>query len=285
VDFSFFKKSVKLLLVSMERHLKQLTIALMYLLILAIIAGGIYLLIKPELPSCSDGIQNQGEVGIDCGGPCSFCPERLRKDLEIIFTEAIETQDNYVDLVAKIKNPNRDWGADSFSYLFELYDVSGNLIVSREGNSYVLPHETKYAIEQRILADSEIFSVEFKITDIAWQELVDYKEVELLVRNLEFKQSENLSQLTGTLENRSSYDLDKIGIYTVLLDKDSNILGAGKTEIRTLLSKESRYFEIKWPFLIEGQIEKADTMAKTNVFLDQNFMRRYREDREKFQEY
>lgn len=269
----------------MYRHIKQIIIASIYLLILAIIAGGIYLLIKPKLPSCSDNIQNQGEVGIDCGGPCSFCSERPRKDLEIIFTEAIETQDNYVDLVAKIRNSNRDWGADSFSYLFELYDASGNLIVSKEGNSYVLPHETKYAIEQRVLADSEIFSVEFKVTDIAWQELVDYEEVELLVRNLEFKQSENFSQLTGTLENRSSYDLDKIGIYTVLFDKSSNILGAGKTEIRTLLSKESRYFEIKWPFSIKGQIEKADTMAKTNVFLDQNFMRRYKGDREKFQEY
>jgi len=25
-------------------------------------------------PTCSDGIQNQGETGIDCGGPCSPCP-------------------------------------------------------------------------------------------------------------------------------------------------------------------------------------------------------------------
>lgn len=25
-------------------------------------------------PSCTDGIQNQGEAGIDCGGPCSSCP-------------------------------------------------------------------------------------------------------------------------------------------------------------------------------------------------------------------
>ena len=25
-------------------------------------------------PSCSDGIQNQGETGIDCGGPCTPCP-------------------------------------------------------------------------------------------------------------------------------------------------------------------------------------------------------------------
>ncbi len=26
------------------------------------------------MPTCSDGIQNQGETGIDCGGPCSPCP-------------------------------------------------------------------------------------------------------------------------------------------------------------------------------------------------------------------
>lgn len=26
----------------------------------------------PE-PSCSDGIQNQGEAGVDCGGPCALC--------------------------------------------------------------------------------------------------------------------------------------------------------------------------------------------------------------------
>jgi hypothetical protein len=29
-------------------------------------------------PTCSDGIQNQGETGIDCGGPCSPCPLSAR---------------------------------------------------------------------------------------------------------------------------------------------------------------------------------------------------------------
>lgn len=28
----------------------------------------------PAQPSCTDGIQNQGETGIDCGGPCPACP-------------------------------------------------------------------------------------------------------------------------------------------------------------------------------------------------------------------
>lgn len=28
----------------------------------------------PPPPTCTDGIQNQGETGIDCGGPCAACP-------------------------------------------------------------------------------------------------------------------------------------------------------------------------------------------------------------------
>ena len=28
-------------------------------------------------PTCSDGIQNQGETGIDCGGPCPACPPTI----------------------------------------------------------------------------------------------------------------------------------------------------------------------------------------------------------------
>ncbi len=28
----------------------------------------------PACPTCNDGIQNQGETGVDCGGPCTACP-------------------------------------------------------------------------------------------------------------------------------------------------------------------------------------------------------------------
>jgi len=270
----FFRKLVKIKS-DMQRHLKQITIALVYLLLLLVVVGVIYLIVRPSLPACDDGIQNQGEVDIDCGGPCSSCPWQLREDLEIIFNKAIKTKDNYVDLVARIKNLNSGWGAELFSYSFDLYDSENNLIISHEGASYILPLETRYIIEQRVLAREEISNVEFKITDINWQELVDYEGIELLIRNLEFKQSEDSGQLIATLENNSSYDLDKIDVYAVLFDKESKVLGAGKLELRTVLSKERRYFEINWFFPIKGEVKEVDVVAKTNVFLDENFMRRY----------
>jgi len=264
---------------------KQVRIGLVYLLILVIIVGGVYFIIKSGLPSCSDGIQNQGEAGIDCGGPCPPCAWQLQKDLEVIFFQAIPTQENYVDLVARIRNPNSDFGAESFSYVFNLYDSEDKLIISRKGSSYILPRETRYFIEQKIKTEADNPRIEFKINNVKWQEVVEYQEPELLIKNLDFIQSEDLSQLSAVLENRSSYDFSKIDVWAVLFDSQSNILGVNKIELYTVLSEERRYFEMKWFFPLSGQVEKIETVAKTNVFLDENFMKRYGGKRERFQEY
>ena len=243
------------------------------------------MIIKSQLPSCSDGEQNQGEAGIDCGGPCKLCDWQLQKELEVVFAEALETKDNYVDLVAKIKNPNREFGAKSFLYKFNLYDSSNNLIFSKDGSSYILPQETRYVVEQKLFLAGEVSRTEFKVQSVTWQKLSDYQEPELLIGGQSFDQQEELSRVIGTLENRSNYDFDRIDIYGVLFDKESKILGVGKTEVRTVLSKESRYFEISWFFPLEGRIERTDVSAETNVFLDENFMKRHGNGIEKFQEY
>lgn len=46
----------------------------MKLVWIALIAFAISSCDKEEAETCSDGIQNQGETGIDCGGPCDPCP-------------------------------------------------------------------------------------------------------------------------------------------------------------------------------------------------------------------
>jgi len=33
-------------------------------------------------PNCGDGIMNQGETGVDCGGPCDPCYPRLSSDID-----------------------------------------------------------------------------------------------------------------------------------------------------------------------------------------------------------
>ena len=43
------------------------------LLLAVILTAGLYSCKKKEKESCTDGIQNQGETGVDCGGPCASC--------------------------------------------------------------------------------------------------------------------------------------------------------------------------------------------------------------------
>jgi len=264
---------------------KRLKIGLVYLLIFVIIIGGIYLIIKSGAPSCSDGIQNQGEAGIDCGGPCPPCPWQVQKDLKINLVEGVETTDNYLDLVAKIENPNHDFGAKKVNYAFELYNSQNELIDSFEQSSYILPQETKYLVRKRVSVSEAVDHVQVEIISVDWKELVEYEKPEFIIQNQNINQEEDLVLATGTLENRSNYDFYEIDVWGALFDKDSNIIGVNKMNLYTVLSGEKRYFELNWYFPITEKVDKLDIRTGTNVFLDENFMKRYGGEREKFQEY
>src|SRR5829696_3181026 len=54
------------------------------------------------VPTCSDGIQNQGETGIDCGGPCTACALSARDSV------ALDYNTNY--LGSAINDPG--WTGD-----------------------------------------------------------------------------------------------------------------------------------------------------------------------------
>ena len=260
---------------------KQIKIALVYILILAIISTGIFLIISSKGPSCNDKIQNQGEEGVDCGGPCPPCPWQLQKPVEVIFVKAFSTQENYVDLVAKIRNPNKEFGIKSFDYIFKLYDLDNNLIATKEGTSYLLPQKTKYIISQRNLVNSKISRIDFEIKNVQWQQLSEYQEPEFLIKNINLDQDEKGARLSGNLENRSSYNFAEVDIYAVLKNKNSEIVAVSKHKLYTVLSQELRYFELNWPFPLSEEIEELEILAETNVFENTNFIKEYqRKERE-----
>jgi hypothetical protein len=76
----------------------------------------------PACPTCSDGIQNQNETGIDCGGPCPACPVG---DSTVLLASYFETGwDSWIDGgpdVARVSGSNAWEG----QYAIELADNSG----------------------------------------------------------------------------------------------------------------------------------------------------------------
>lgn len=233
---------------------KQFTIAVIFILLLVVVGLGIYLIIKPPRATCFDAIQNQGEIGMDCGGPCGPCDKP--KDLVILSQEFIHTIENNFDLIAKIKNPNSDWGVESLSYNF-----------GRQGKTYVLPQETKYIIEQKVEL-VEPSKIEFEVQNISWRKLKDFKNLDLIIKDQ--KQDlidEKYNRVSGILENKSNYALDKIEIVSVLFNAQQKIIAVNKTSLDAVKIGESRYFEISWPYQLSEPVSSFEVKAYTDVFL------------------
>jgi hypothetical protein len=244
----------------------------------------LYLAFKPA-PTCFDGKKNQGENGIDCGGPCQACQEipqaESLKILEKAFVIGTPGGEKY-DLMAKIENPNSEYGSPKFHYQFTLKDSSGSVITQKEGDSFILPAETKYIIETNAETQSAPASLEVKIADdISWDKFSGYNEHEEPQLNIYNKRYDlissgaGFSEVYGLLHNESLFDFNVVSINIVLRDAASKPVALNRTEMRTVGSGEERDFRLLWPYSFPGDVQNIEMEAEANVFDSQNFIKKY----------
>jgi len=272
-----------------RRTTKQFIIALIFFFILFGFGFLVYYLSQPA-PSCSDGIQNQSEEGIDCGGPCLPCQLVYIKDIEVLWTKAMASQGDFYDLAAQIKNPNQNYGSGQVPYQFELYDFNGNLIVQYPGLTFILPNQTKYLIQlkkQSIIGRPSQIKLSFG--EIKWEKLEDYQPPQLFIQQKEYRlltsQELGFSQVRGVLINKTNFDFNKISLDILLLDSSRQLLAVNATEIGALSAGQERDFVATWFRRIIGQVTFVEVEAETNIFDPSNFLLPERGEPEKFQEY
>lgn len=258
----------------MRRMTKRIVLAILYIFILGGAAYGISLLLKPANASCFDGIKNQGEEGIDCGGNCKSCNEANK--LEVFEVSFIPTKEGLVDVLAEVRNDNFSYGIDQFSYTFELYGKENNLVATKKGNTFILPNSTKFIIEQAVKITSLPKRAEFHYTDPKFKEVKEYVKPRLQVLSLKPNLNEGKEQgmlmIQGTLVNQTNFDLDKAFITILLRDERGKTVGVNRQEARTLLSNENRFFEMRWFYRVPHFIN-IDSAADTNIFEESNYLK------------
>ncbi len=271
-----------------KRVLKQLIIISVFFLILLGIGFLIYLSYQPD-PTCFDGIQNQEEEKIDCGGPCSSCELREIKEIEILKTEAILNKDNFYDLFAQIKNPNQNYGSGKISYQFRIYNSDGDLINKQSGQTYILPNQIKYLVYPKVNIPYLFNRVEISFDNVEWKKLDNYQVPRLIIQQREYRLLEEtepgFSQTRGVLVNKSSFDFDEINIDILLFNSFNQLVGLNTTELRTLLSGQERDFFTTWFNQIDGEVTSIQMEPETNLFDSDNYLTTGQRMPEKFQEY
>lgn len=249
---------------------KRIIIISVYLLIFAFLAIAIYAF-WPSNETCFDGVRNQNEEDIDCGGVCQKeCHKIEAKDLIVEKAGTVPGGSaGQYDFFARISNPNAAFFNRRFEYTVVFLDQSGKILAERKGSSFIFPGERKYIVENNFTV-SEGHSAELKILNSDWSNIGDYYErpnLKIINKSYaETSQGTAFSEAYGLLKNESPNDFDSIEIKIILKDGTGEVIALNSTLMKTVKSGEERDFRVQWPNRFPGAVENMEAQADVNIF-------------------
>ena len=272
-----------------KTKLKKIIILAIYAAIILLILWGVYARFFRHVPTCFDGVQNQNEEGVDCGGVCQKACDVAAQKLIIGKMGAVPSGiAGKYDFYAQVTNPNATFGDKSFYYILDFKDASGAVIATRKGSDYILPGERKYVVETNVDTPGTPASFDFNITSSDWVEFNSYYEkpdLQIVNKNYnEISGGVGFAQASGLLKNNSVFDFDLIKVEIILEDSNGNVLALNSTQMSTVAAGEQRAFTVAWPNSFPGTVGNMETQAEVNVFNSDTFMKKTYQT-EKFQQY
>jgi hypothetical protein len=256
--------------------MKQFLYGVFYLVFFAAIISGVYFLFIKPAPTCFDNIQNQGEQGIDCGGPCAKVCESQTKQISVVGSPTYFVLDkSHVGLLAQLSNPNSGYAAQSFAYEFSLYDSTGTLIQSFAGDSFIYAGEVKYILFPNVAVSSTDFGgnvsssstasstnsgrVEFSVQNPDWVPASDLKgPPQLDISGVGVSVSGNTVNVSGQITNNDTISFSSVTIIALFHGKSGQLTGASETVLTNLAPGEKRTFSVVHPPIADVSTSAAD---------------------------
>ena len=260
-----------------RRILKRIFIGLVFILILSGIGYGIYAGLVTK-PICTDGIKNGKEEGLDCGIlACGKTCEPEITPINIISSQFFKVGQGDYDFVAQLSNPNTSYGASRLEYSIDAFNY--------RSSTYILPGQTKWLVLTALKSSQEVSDIKLVIDNAQWEKLdMPNNTINFVLRRKNYHPVQNGTELDAVLYNDSNFDFDKIDVRVILFDDAGSIVGVNKTDIRTLVSKSERGFNVVWPFVLAGNATRQEVEASTNLFENSNFIKSHG-SQEKFQKF
>lgn len=264
----------------MKTQIKKITIIIIYLVTFLVLSIFLYSWIGPKAKeSCSDGIQNQNETEMDCGGVCQVCVLKAQSDIRIISTGFLESGVvKQYDIYGEIENPNGDLGSSKFEYSFSLKDSEGNVVASKTGTGFILPGEKKYLVENNVEAASVPAAVELEIKNTQWIKFEGYEKPQLKIVNKNYQVIDSgvgSSEATGILRNETPFEFSVINLKVILKNSEQKIIALNSTVINSVRSSESREFRAFWPNRFSGEVADMEVQTDVNIFDSESFAKKY----------
>jgi hypothetical protein len=241
--------------------------------ILLFFAGFAFLIIYPEFnkpPTCSDGIQNGTETGVDCGGSCPLACISQVDPVSILWARAFEVVPGRYNAVAYIVNHNKNVAAENVSYRFRFADANNVYIGMREGTT-IIPPSGNFAIFAPAIDVGNSIPVytTFEFTETpTWLQVSQDKinQLKVLVSNIELTGATISPRLSATIKNTSLFTIPNVNVVAILYDKTGNAVSTSNTYLDQLNPLQSSDINYTWPEPFSGDVVAQEFIPMYDVF-------------------
>ncbi len=202
-----------------------------------------------KAPSCSDGIQNQGEAGIDCGGPCPYlCTEQVHAPT-VLFTQAISSGTGRTDVIASIENVNAGAAAKDVPYTVTLYGTGQVFIQQVTGTLDLPPATTVPVFIPGIVSGSQRVVGVFLTIDPAaprWFTMASDPRTIPVVSNTTLGGSDAAPRIDAVLANASVSDLSDVPVIVLVHSAQGDVIAASRTILPSIPAQGQATATFTW---------------------------------------
>lgn len=198
-------------------------------------------------PTCSDGVRNGGEKGVDCGGSCvRLCAGEALNPI-ILWSRIFNITGDVYSVAAYVENPNLVSKNEKASYEFSLFDDNNILIEKVEGETFI-PRNKKFIVfESGIVSSKKPVSVSFRFTNFSSWMKDDTEEPDLQITHSALLSTSTVPRIEGVIKNESLNSIDTVELVALIFDGRQNTVAVSRTYVDNLLKNTSQDFVFTWP--------------------------------------
>lgn len=242
-------------------------------IILVIIGGGVFWYLSPSIfkaPSCTDGLLNGTEAGVDCGGNCiNLCSSQVELPT-VLWTRSFPVTDTVYNSIAYIENKNSA-AVRTIAYEFRVYDTRGILVARRNGETLVPPLGRYAIVETGIQVGTAIVgrtTFAFDTRPALWEKIPEpIQKLSALTNSAKFDATGLIPKLSASLYNPSpTVTLADTVVAAILYDADDNAVNVSRTIVPVLEPGKSVPIYFTWPRAISVPIVRYDLVPIIDVF-------------------
>ena len=238
-------------------------------LILAIISGIVFFRSFYHAPSCTDGVKNGSETGVDCGGGCpNVCTTDTLNPI-VLWAKSFNISGDVYTAVAYVENPNVNSRNDRAQYDFRMYDSSHTLIESRTGETYI-PKNKKFAIFETgfLFKNKKPRYTEFSFTSFSEWKKDTSVEPDLVINYGSLLATSTSPRIEGTVLNNSLQNIPYIELVGFVIDSRDNVVAASKTFLNNVNKLSTQSFTFTWPKSFDLGVEACASPLDVALLLD-----------------